>query len=181
MYQLPRVRKNHSRHMAGTKPTYADVLCGLLDDPYIGRLLLEPDLATCRHLRRPCVAPSMKNRGRPGPRAAREALSRRMVIWLECNDPLFAPTIGMLFDMTESWPKKAEKAFWRVVEEDVLELLEIYAAIREIAEGVLLGDAVEIPCAASSGKPGHHAGGMEQDHVCAQAYGTAYRRPYAGE
>jgi len=37
MYQLPRVRKDHSRHTARIRPTYADVLCGLLDEPDIGR------------------------------------------------------------------------------------------------------------------------------------------------
>ncbi len=162
-------------------PTYADVLCGLLDEPDIGRFLLEPDLASCRHLRRPGAANSMKNRGRPGARVVREALSRRMVAWLECNDPLFVHTVGMLFDMTESWPKKAERAFWRVAEEDVLEFLEIYAAIREIAEGVLSGGAVEEPHSGFGGKQGCHAGGVERNHSCAQGVGTAYRGCYAGE
>jgi len=119
MRQFP-VKANPHITMARIRPSYADVLCGLVDDPVIGRFLLEPPALTGKRVR------SHHDRDAMTP--------ARMVSWLERHDPLFGATLSLLFEVTESWPTKMERAYWREVEGNPMKFLDIYSDVRALAE-----------------------------------------------
>ncbi|GFK95610.1 hypothetical protein NNJEOMEG_03478 [Fundidesulfovibrio magnetotacticus] len=103
------------------RPTTAEMGRALVADPELGRFLCEP--------------PGLPGWALPpGHAERREAASRRLVAWLESVDPLFGPTVNLLFDVVESWPAKAETAFWRVLMGNPAQLLDVYAEVRDLAE-----------------------------------------------
>lgn len=131
MYKLPKVRKERAWGRLPMRPIYAELLCGMMDDPVMGWLLLEAPIARS----------NAKGAHAHGLRQVIRQAARRTVDWLETNDPLFGPTVGLLFDLVESWPPKAERAFWSRVTNFPLDMLALYAELRDIAEAVVRGEA----------------------------------------
>lgn len=144
MYQFPEVRKG-SFTVARVRPTYADVLSGLMGDQEIEDLLIGPGFpepsfhvsARYAHLPSTFGQPHVAGHARQAHTAAkRRQASLRMVSWLEAHDPLFTATSNMLFDLTDSWPPKTEKAFWKTIEGQPLRFLELYSEVRDIADAL---------------------------------------------
>lgn len=120
-------------------PSFPEVRLALLGDPETARLLVPPGPAWA---------------GAPGERVARrEWASRRLVALLEAHDPLFAPTVNLLFDVAESWPPRLEKAFWSELSGNAGELLDAYAQVRELVEDELFPDGPDgLPLAWNLGR-----------------------------
>lgn len=144
MYQFPEIRKG-AFAVAKVRPTYADVLSGLMADPEIEDLLIgsgfpEPSFqVSARYAHRPSTFehPHVAGNVRQAHAATkRRQASLRMVSWLEAHDPLFTATSNMLFDLTDSWPPKTEKAFWKTIEGQPLRFLELYSEVRDIADAL---------------------------------------------
>lgn len=144
MHQFPEVRKG-AFTLAKVRPTYADVLSGLMGDPEIEDLLIgsgfpEPSFhVSPRYAHLPSAFGHLyaaAHARQAHAASLRRQASLRMVSWLEAHDPLFAATSNMLFDLTDSWPPKTEKAFWKTIEGQPLRFMELYSEVRDIADAL---------------------------------------------
>jgi len=144
MYQFPEIRKG-AFTLPRVRPTYADVLSGLMGDPEIEDLLIGSGLpepifhVSARYAHLPSTFGHPHVAAHPSQAHAitkRRQASLHMVSWLEAHDPLFAATSNMLFDLTDSWPPKTEIAFWKTIEGQPLRFLELYSEVRDIADAL---------------------------------------------
>ncbi|GAB6037571.1 hypothetical protein JCM15519_21300 [Fundidesulfovibrio butyratiphilus] len=133
MLHFPPIRRKQFR-LPHVRPHNADLLSGIHGQPDFDWLLIESGIEpVVSNL----VNPSASHHARLQHAQRRRDTSGRLVAWLEAHDPLFAATMNMLFDVTESWPSKMEHLFWKTINGKPIRFLDVYLEVRDIVDAMV--------------------------------------------